>query len=116
MAVGIAGAIKTATQSSATVWDMIAGIAAGIGAVVAGITSATQVLNSAPIGGGAPAPSTPNISTAAPTVNPVTTNTTELGNTEQAQLAPVQAYVVETEITGNQENIGQIQGQAEFGG
>lgn len=118
-AVSIAGAIRTATQGSATPWDMIAGIAAGIAAVVAGIASATQILNSANVGGAnAPAP---NVSPAVTAAQPpqgmqVTTNTTELGNTEQAELAPIQAYVVETQITGNQENINQIEGQAEFGG
>ena len=33
-----------------------------------------------------------------------------------AELAPIQAFVVETQITGNQENVNQIEGQAEFGG
>jgi hypothetical protein len=55
-------------------------------------------------------------SAAPPSFNPVTTNTTELGNTEQAELAPIQAFVVETQVTGSQNNINQIQGQAEFGG
>ena len=50
-AVAIAGAIKTATQGSATPWDMIAGIAAGIAAVVAGIASATAILDTADVPG-----------------------------------------------------------------
>lgn len=117
-AVSIAGAIRTATQASATPWDMIAGIAAGIAAVVAGISSATSILNSANVPGAtASAPSASAVTAAsAPAFNPVTTNTTELGGTEQAELAPIQAFVVETQITGNQENVNQIEGQASFGG
>ena len=118
-AVSIAGAIKTATQASATPWDMIAGIAAGIAAVVAGIASATAILDTADV----PGPSAAGIAsgasagaTAAPSFSPVTTNTTQLGNTQQAELAPVQAYVVETQITGSQANINQIESQSTFGG
>lgn len=118
-AVSIAGAIKTATQASATPWDMIAGIAAGITAVVAGIASATAILDTADV----PGPSAAGIAsgasagaTAAPSFSPVTTNTTQLGNTQQAELAPVQAYVVETQITGSQANINQIESQSTFGG
>jgi hypothetical protein len=44
----------------------------------------------------------------------VATGTTELGGAEQAQLAPIQAYVVETELTGNQNNVNQIESQANF--
>jgi hypothetical protein len=53
---------------------------------------------------------------AAPSFDPVTTNTTELGNTQAAELAPIQAFVVETQLTNTQNNIGQIEGQATFGG
>jgi len=114
-AVAIAGAIKTATSGSANPWEMIAAIAAGVATVIANITAATQILNSAQVGGGsAPAPSAPNVS--APSVNPVTTNTTQFGNTEQAELAPIQAYVVETQLTGSQNNVNQIESQATFGG
>ena len=92
-------------------------IATQIATVLAGVAQAVGVLNSAPGGGSA---SVPNINvptaSAAPSFNPVTTNTTELGGTEQAELAPIQAFVVETQITGNQENVNQIEGQAEFGG
>ena len=118
-ALGVAGAVRIATQSSATPWDMIAGIAAGIAAVISGIASATSILNQANVGGAqAPAPNAGSAVTAAqaPSINPVTTNTTELGNNEQADLAPVQAYVVETQLTGTQNEVGQIEGQAEFGG
>ena len=118
-AVAIAGAIKTATTGSATPWDMIAGIAAGIAAVVAGIASATAILDTADV----PGPSAAGIAsgasagaTSAPSFSPVTTNTTQLGNTQQAELAPVQAYVVETQITGSQANINQIESQSTFGG
>lgn len=115
-ATAISGAITTATRGSATPWDMIAGIAAGVGAVVSAIAQATTIINGVDVGGGTAAtPSFNAPSAQAPTVNPVTTNTTELGNTEQAELQPIQAFVVETELTGTQENIGQIEGQAEFG-
>jgi len=40
---------------------------------------------------------------------------TELGNAQQADLAPIQAFVVETQLTGSQNNINQIQSQATFG-
>ena len=98
---------------------MIAGIAAGIAAVTAGIVSAVTALDSANV----PGPSAAGIAsgasagaTAAPSFSPVTTNTTQLGNTQQAELAPVQAYVVETQITGSQANINQIESQSTFGG
>lgn len=44
LAVGISGAVATATKSSATVWDMIAGIAAGTAAVVGAVMQAKQLL------------------------------------------------------------------------
>jgi hypothetical protein len=117
-AVAISGAIKTATSGSATPWDMIAGIAAGVAAVVSAVGQATTIINGVNIGGGsASTPSVSSITSAQPpSFNPVTTNTTELGNTAQAELAPIQAFVVETQITGGQENINQIEGQATFEG
>jgi hypothetical protein len=42
-------------------------------------------------------------------------NTTELVNADAATLAPVQAFVVESQLSGSQENIQQIQIQATFG-
>ena len=118
-AVAITGAIAQA-QSVPYPGNLVA-IATGVAAVVAGIASAVTTLNTANIpGGSASAP--PNASAAiagaaaAPSFNPVTTNTTELGGTEQAELAPIQAFVVETQITGSQENVNQIEGQATFGG
>ena len=118
-AVAITGAIAQA-QSVPYPGNLVA-IATGVAAVVAGIASAVTTLNTSNIpGGSASAP--PNASaaiagaTSAPSFNPVTTNTTELGGTEQAELAPIQAFVVETQITGSQENVNQIEGQATFGG
>lgn len=113
-ATAISGAISTASKAT-NVYEMIAGIAAGVAAVVSAIGQATTIINGVSVGGGsAPTPSVsvPN----APSVNPVTTNTTELGNTQQANLAPIQAYVVETELTGTQNNVSQIESQATFGG
>jgi hypothetical protein len=55
------------------------------------------------------------VSTISTIISPVTTNTTELVNAEAAQLAPVQAFVVESQLSGSQENIQQIQNQATFG-
>jgi hypothetical protein len=115
-AVAIAGAIKTASTGSVTAWDMIAGIAAGIAAVVAGIASATAILDTADVPGPSAAGAMSSVAASAPTITPVTTNTTQLGNTQQAELQPVQAYVVETQITGSQTNINQIESQSTFGG
>jgi hypothetical protein len=71
-------------------------------------------LNSADVGGATAAqPQAPQI-TSAPAVQQVTSGTTELGGVGQAQLAPIQAYVVETELTGNQNNVNQIESQANF--
>ena len=114
-AVAITGAIAQA-QSVPYPGNLVA-IATGVAAVVAGIASAVTTLNSAniPGGGSAVAPSASSITTSAPSFSPVTTNTTELGNTQAAELAPIQAFVVETAITGSQNNVGQIEGQATFG-
>ena len=91
-------------------------IATGVAAVVAGIASAVQTLNTADVpGGSAPPPQAPQTATA-PAIQQATAGTTELGGVEQAQLAPIQAYVVETEVTGNQNNVNQIESQATFGG
>lgn len=114
-ATAIAGAISQA--QSVPFPANIAAIATGVASVVAGIASAYQALKGAD-GVGGSAPSAPNVPSVpnAPSVNPVTTNTTELGNTDQANLAPIQAYVVETELTGTQNNVNQIESQATFGG
>lgn len=115
----VTGAIAQA-QSVPYPANLVA-IATGVAAVLGGIASATATLNSAPMGGmTAPAPPNANaaISSAAasaPSMQQVSTSTTELGGAEQAQLAPIQAFVVETEMTGNQQNISQIENQVTFG-
>jgi len=109
----ITGAIAQA-QSVPYPGNLVA-IATGVAAVVAGIASAVQTLNTANVGGGsAPPPAAPQVATA-PAIQQATAGTTELGGAEQAQLAPIQAYVVETEVTGNQNNVNQIESQANFG-
>ena len=110
----ITGAIAQA-QSVPYPGNLVA-IATGVAAVVAGIASAVQTLNTADVpGGSAPPPQAPQTATA-PAIQQATAGTTELGGVEQAQLAPIQAYVVETEVTGNQNNVNQIESQATFGG
>jgi hypothetical protein len=92
-------------------------IATSIATVLASVAQATAILSSAPGGGSVSAPTASSVgATSAPSFSPVTTNTTQLGNTQQAELAPVQAYVVETQITGSQANINQIESQSTFGG
>ena len=110
----IVGAIAQA-QSVPYPGNLVA-IATGVAAVVASIASAVQTLNTADVpGGSAPPPQAPQTATA-PAIQQATAGTTELGGVEQAQLAPIQAYVVETEVTGNQNNVNQIESQATFGG
>ena len=110
----IVGAIAQA-QSVPYPGNLVA-IATGVAAVVAGIASAVSTLNSANVpGGSAATPTAPQVATA-PVIQQATAGTTELGGVEQAQLAPIQAYVVETEVTGNQNNVNQIESQATFGG
>jgi hypothetical protein len=119
----ISSAIAGATASAAAtgVGAVVATpvfIATQIATVLSAVGQAIGVLNSANVGGGSA--SLPNInvsaaSAAPPSFNPVTTNTTDLGNTNQAELAPIQAFVVETQVTGSQNNINQIEGQATFG-
>jgi hypothetical protein len=110
----IVGAIAQA-QSVPYPGNLVA-IATGVAAVVAGIASAVSTLNSANVpGGSAATPTAPQVATA-PAIQQATAGTTELGGVEQAQLAPIQAYVVETEVTGNQNNVNQIESQATFGG
>jgi len=109
----IVGAIAQA-QSVPYPGNLVA-IGTGVAAVVAGIASAVTTLNSADVGG-VNAPPPPNLQVAtAPAIQQATAGTTELGGVEQAQLAPIQAYVVETEVTGNQNNVNQIESQANFG-
>ncbi len=91
-------------------------ITQSIATVMAGVGQAAAILATVP-GGGAPSIPSVNVPSAstAPTIQGVTTNTTELGNTEQAELQPISAFVVETDITGNQNNVNQIQSQSTFG-
>jgi hypothetical protein len=108
----ITGAIAQA-QSVPYPGNLVA-IATGVAAVVAGIASAVSTLNTANVpGGSAATPTAPQVATA-PAIQQATAGTTELGGVEQAQLAPIQAYVVETEVTGNQNNVNQIESQATF--
>ena len=118
-ATAISGAISAANKGLPFPAN-IAAIATGIASVLANVAKATQLLGSVNVGGGGgniPIPSAAAATAAAvaPQVTPVTTNTTELGNTEQAELQPIQAFVVETQLTGTQNEVGQIEGQAEFG-
>ena len=116
-AVAISTAIAGATQAAsaggpAAPFLQVAYIASMVGAVVGAMVQATQILNTAP------GPSAGTVSASAPSapsVAPVTTSTTEITNAEAAQLAPVQAFVVESQLSGSQENIQQIQNQATFG-
>ena len=116
-AVAISTAIAGATQAAAAggpaaPFLQVAYIASMVGSVVGAMVQATQILNTAP------GPSAGTVSASAPSapsISPVTTNTTELVNAEAAQLAPVQAFVVESQLSGSQENIQQIQNQATFG-
>lgn len=91
-------------------------IASMIATVLGSLAQVSTILATVPGGGSANIPSSASVpQSSAPSIQPVTTNTTELGGVEQAQLAPIQAYVVETEVTGNQNNINQIESQATFG-
>lgn len=119
-AVAISTAIAGATGAAstpptpATPFLQVAYIATMVGSVVAAVAQAQQILSGVPGPGGGNV--TAGISgPSAPSISPVTTNTTELVNAEAAQLAPVQAFVVESQLSGSQENIQQIQNQATFG-
>ena len=92
-------------------------IATQIATVLAAVAQASTILATVPGGSSPSLPAAASVgATSAPSFSPVTTNTTQLGNTQQAELAPVQAYVVETQITGSQANINQIESQSTFGG
>jgi hypothetical protein len=114
----IAGASAAASAGGpAAPFLLVTYIATMVGSVVGAIASATSILDSVP-GGGSASGAVAGVAsaTSAPSVQPVTTNTTQLNNTEQAELMPIQAYVVETAITGSQGNVTQIESQATFGG
>jgi hypothetical protein len=118
-AVAISTAIAGATSAAAAggpaaPFLQVAYIASMVGSVVAAVAQAQQIL------GGVPGPSGGNITggvsaPAAPSVSTLATSTTEITNAEAAQMAPVQAFVVESQLSGSQENIQQIQNQATFG-
>ncbi len=121
-ATSISSAIAGATEAAAAggpaaPFLLVTYIATMVGSVVGAIASATSILDSVP-GGGSASGAVAGVAsaTSAPSVQPVTTNTTQLNNTEQAELQPIQAYVVETAITGSQGNVTQIESQATFGG
>ncbi len=118
-AVAISTAIAGATSAAAAggpaaPFLQVAYIASMVGSVVSAVAQAQNILGSVPgpsggnITGGVSAP-------AAPSVSPVTTSTTEITNADAAQMAPVQAFVVESQLSGSQENVQQIQNQATFG-
>ena len=113
----VVGAIAQA-QSVPYPGNLIA-MATGVAAVVAGIASAVATLNSSSMPGPSAAPppsaSSAMASASAPSIEQVNTNSTDLGNSQGAQLAPIQAFVIETEMTGNQQNISQIENQVTFG-
>ena len=120
IASAIAGATEaaTATGPGAVVATPLF-IATQIATVLSGVAQATAILATVPGGGSSSIPTSSSIAATAstpPQIAPVTTNTTQLGNTEQAELMPIQAFVVETQITGSQNNINQIESQATFGG
>jgi hypothetical protein len=117
-ATATASAISKAVQSSVTPYDMIANIAVAVGTVAGAIASTIEILNKADIpggGGGAAIGNMPSFTASAPQGAAVSTNVTGLVNTQQAELQPIQAFVVETAMTGTQSNIEQIYGQATFG-
>ena len=119
-AIAISAAIAGATGAAATPptpatpFLQVAYIASMVGSVVAAVAQAQQILGGVPgpsggnVTGGVSAPSAPSVSTLA-------TSTTEITNADAAQMAPVQAFVVESQLSGSQENIQQIQNQATFG-
>jgi len=119
-AMAISAAIAGATGAAATPptpatpFLQVAYIASMVGSVVSAVAQAQNIL------GGVPGPSGGNITggvsaPAAPSVSTLATSTTEITNADAAQMAPVQAFVVESQLSGSQENVQQIQNQATFG-
>jgi hypothetical protein len=102
------GAVVATPVFIATQIATVLGALAQVGTIMASVPG--------PSAGGAISGASANIpASAPPSIDPVTTNTTDLGNAQGAQLAPIQAFVVETEMTGNQQNISQIENQVTFG-
>lgn len=116
-ATATASAISKAVQSSMTPYDMIANIAVAVGTVAGAIASTIDILNKADIpgGSGGTVGQMPSFTATAPSGAPVATNVTGLVNTQTAELQPIQAFVVETQMTGTQSNVAQIYSQATFG-
>ena len=122
-AVSLSSAIAGATASAAATGPgaVVATplfIATQIATVLGALASVGGILASVPgpSAAGAISGASANIPTSsAPSIDSVATNTTDLGNAQGAQLAPIQAFVVETEMTGNQQNISQIENQVTFG-
>lgn len=116
-ATATASAISKAVQSSVTPYDMIANIAVAVGTVAGAIASTISILDKAniPGGSGGSVGAMPSFQSTAPSAQPVATNVTGLVNTQQAELQPIQAFVVETQMTGSQSNMAQIYSQATFG-
>ena len=122
-AMSISAAIAGATASAAATGPgaVVATpifIATQIATVLGALASVGGILASVPgpSAAGAISGASANIPTSsAPSIDPVATNTTDLGNAQGAQLAPIQAFVIETEMTGNQQNISQIENQVTFG-
>jgi hypothetical protein len=102
------GAVVATPVFIATQVATVLGALAQVGTILASVPGPSA--SGAISGASANIPATP-----APAIDPVTTNTTELGGAQQAQLAPIQAFVIETEMTGNQQNISQIENQVTFG-
>ena len=93
-AVALANGIKTATQSSATVWDMIAGIVASTSAVLGAFVGVKAILNEATDGGGGNVgggTARPNVQALVPT-GVARLDSPEGGNN--------QAFVVQSELEG----------------
>lgn len=91
-AVSLANGIKTATQSSATVWDMIAGIVASTTAVLGAFVGVKAILNEATGGGGGDVGG--GVSATMPLVP------TSVARTDTIDTGNNQAFVVQTELEG----------------
>lgn len=93
-AVALANGIKTATQSSATVWDMIAGIVASTAAVLGAFVGVKAILNEATDGGGG------NVGGggAQPQITPLVP--TGVARLDSPSGSSNQAFVVQSEIEG----------------
>jgi hypothetical protein len=91
-------------------------IASMIATVLGSLAQVGTILATVPGGGSPSIPSSSSVpQSSAPSIQQATSGTTELGGADQANLAPIQAFVVETEVTGNQNNVNQIESQANFG-